>query len=239
MATSSLAQSAFVTACESASIRGSEAARRRPRQYSQAGIKFKTLSLLFAVSFPVIPKSGPVNLRRGTGLKTCVDAGFSCRRRDILGPNSSSSPVFFPDIRFSLPKKTGFAGLRPPPPSLPEPRKPSSIEKRPFRRGSCRLFSTFPGLCRHDGLSGGFFGSGLCIQKFRSWRLDFEARRRPGIGCRKVSFARLRKPIADLIRGFRTVGSTPRERRAAARLRYPGANNSRIILLMSTKCVES
>jgi hypothetical protein len=68
-----------------------------------------------------------------------------------------------------------------PPPSLPEPRKPSSIEKRPFRRGSCRLFSTFPGLCRHDGLSGGFFGSGLCIQKFRSWRLDFEARRRPGM----------------------------------------------------------
>src|SRR6266404_5748251 len=117
--------------------------------------------------------------------------------------------------------------LRTPPPSLPEPRKPSSIEKRPFRRGSCRLFSTFPGLCRHNGLSGGFFGSGLCIQKFRSWRLDFEARRRPGIGCRKVSFARLRKPIADLIRGFRTVGSIPRERRAAARLRYPGANDLR------------
>src|SRR5260370_13995524 len=53
--------------------------------------------------------------------------------------------------------------------------------RRDLRRGSCRLFSTFPGLCRHNGLSGGFFGSGLCIKKFRSWRLDFEARRRPGI----------------------------------------------------------
>ena len=126
-----------------------------------------------------------------------------------------------------LPSRLVRIRLRTPPPSLPEPRKPSSIEKGPFRRGSCRLFSTFPGLCRHDGLSGGFFGSGLCIQKFRSWRLDFEARRRPGIGCRKVSFARLRKPIADLIRGFRTVGSIPPERRGAARHRCREANDLR------------
>src|SRR5258706_15732293 len=58
-----------------------------------------------------------------------------------------------------------------PPPSLPEPRKPSSIEKRPFLRGSCRLFSTFPVSADNNGLSGGFLASGLCIQKFRSWRL--------------------------------------------------------------------
>src|SRR5260370_41983140 len=54
-----------------------------------------------------------------------------------------------------------------------ELRKPSSIEKRPFRRGSCRPFSTFPVSADDNGLSGGFLASGLCIQKFRSRRLNF------------------------------------------------------------------
>src|SRR5260370_3482223 len=63
--------------------------------------------------------------------------------------------------------------LRTPPPSLPEPRKPSSIEKRPFLRGSCRLFSTFPVSADNNGLSGGFSTSSLCTQKFRSRRQGF------------------------------------------------------------------
>jgi hypothetical protein len=46
--------------------------------------------------------------------------------------------------------------------------------RRPFLRGSCRLFSTFPVSGDNYGLSGGFLASGLCIQKFRSWQLDFE-----------------------------------------------------------------
>ena len=72
-----------------------------------------------------------------------------------------------------------------PPSSLPEPRKPSSIEKGPFLRGSCRPFSTFPVSADQKGLSGGFLTSRLCIQKFRSWHLDFGTEltsRRSGIG---------------------------------------------------------
>ena len=60
-----------------------------------------------------------------------------------------------------------------PPSSLPEPRKPSSIEKRPFLRGSCHLFSTFPVSTDNNGLSGEFLASSLCIQKFRSPRPRF------------------------------------------------------------------
>jgi hypothetical protein len=46
--------------------------------------------------------------------------------------------------------------LRTPPSSLPKPRKPSSIGNRPFLRGSCHLFSTFPVSAENNGLSGGF-----------------------------------------------------------------------------------
>jgi hypothetical protein len=42
--------------------------------------------------------------------------------------------------------------------SLPEPRKPSSIEKRPFLRGSCHLFFSDPGLCRQQRSLGWIFG---------------------------------------------------------------------------------
>src|ERR1019366_6030538 len=59
-----------------------------------------------------------------------------------------------------------------PPSSLPEPRKPSSIEKTPFLRGSRHLFSTFPVSGDISCLTGGFLASGLCIQKFRSRRLN-------------------------------------------------------------------
>jgi hypothetical protein len=63
--------------------------------------------------------------------------------------------------------------LSPPPSSLPKPRKPPSIKKRPFLRGSRRLFSTFPVSADINGLSGWFLASGLCIQKFRSRRLNY------------------------------------------------------------------
>src|SRR2546430_11837342 len=64
----------------------------------------------------------------------------------------------------SLDTGPDFALAHPPPPSLPEPRKPSSIEKRPFLRGSCRLFSTFPVSADNNGLSGRFLASSLCTQ---------------------------------------------------------------------------
>src|ERR1035437_6252677 len=70
-------------------------------------------------------------------------------------------------------KGSQVRSLSSPPSSLPKPRKPSSIEKRPFLRGSCPLFSTFPVSADNNGLSGEFLASSLRIQKFRSWRLDF------------------------------------------------------------------
>src|SRR6202171_1995382 len=63
--------------------------------------------------------------------------------------------------------------LSPPPSSLPELRKPSSIEKRPFLRVFLTPIFEFPVSADNNGLSGGFLASGLCIQKFRSRRLEF------------------------------------------------------------------
>ena len=75
--------------------------------------------------------------------------------------------------------------LSPPPSSLPELRKPSPIRNRPFLRGSGCLFSTFPVSGDNKGLSGGFLASGLCIQKFRSRRLNFGTEAdRPTLGNR-------------------------------------------------------
>jgi hypothetical protein len=53
------------------------------------------------------------------------------------------------------------------------PRKPWSVEKGPFLRGSCCLFLTIPVSADNNGLSGGFLASGLCVQNFRSRRLNF------------------------------------------------------------------
>src|SRR6266404_2399526 len=117
-----------------------------------------------------------------------------------------------------------------PPPSLPELRKPSSIENRPFLGDSCRPFSTFPVSADNNGLSGGFLASGLCIQKFRSWRLNFGwqlTSRRSGEEYTQLRAPRGVGPIVDSIRGFRTVGSIPRERRGVARHQGRGANDLR------------
>jgi hypothetical protein len=59
-------------------------------------------------------------------------------------------------------------------------------EKQAVSAGSCRPFSTLPVPADNNGLSGGLLASGLCIQKFRSWRLNFGTEltsRRAGIVC--------------------------------------------------------
>jgi hypothetical protein len=66
-----------------------------------------------------------------------------------------------------------------PPPSLPEPRKLSLIEKRPFLRGSCRLFQRSRSLPTFNCLLGGFLAFSLRSQKFRSPR--------PGLGAELTS----------------------------------------------------
>ena len=89
-------------------------------------------------------------------------------------------------------------------------------KRGPFLRGSCRLFSMFPVSADKNGLSGGFWASGLCIQKFRSRRQGF---REPALGNRllRCELRAASKPIADSIRGFRTAGSIPREHRVVVR----------------------
>src|ERR1700675_2366315 len=65
-------------------------------------------------------------------------------------------------------------GSSPGAPTIQSSRTAETVdEKRPFLRGSCHLFSTFPVSADNYGLSGGFSASSLCIQKFRSWRLEF------------------------------------------------------------------
>src|ERR1700737_1969426 len=44
---------------------------------------------------------------------------------------------------------------------------------RPFLRGSCPPVFSVPVSADNNGLSGGFLASRLCIQKFRSRRLNF------------------------------------------------------------------
>jgi hypothetical protein len=46
-------------------------------------------------------------------------------------------------------------------------------QKEAVSAGSCRLFSTFPVSADNNGRWGGFLPSSLCIQKFRSRRLNF------------------------------------------------------------------
>jgi hypothetical protein len=58
--------------------------------------------------------------------------------------------------------------------ALPELRKPPSIGNRPFLRGFLTPIFKFPVSADIDGLLGGFLASGLCMQKFRSRRLDFD-----------------------------------------------------------------
>jgi len=95
-----------------------------------------------------------------------LDAGLPAQRRLVnIEPRYNIAPTDFCRV-----KSQGVTG------SIPiVSRKPSSIEKRPFPRGSCHLFSTFPVSADNNGLSGGFLAFGLCSQKFRSWRLRFEA----------------------------------------------------------------
>src|SRR5260370_2490857 len=81
-----------------------------------------------------------------------------------------------------------------PPSSLPELRKPSSIEKRPFRRGSCRPFLTFPVSADDNGISGGFFASRLCIQKIHSQPLNFTTELNSLTGDSVSCEAHVRKP---------------------------------------------
>jgi hypothetical protein len=61
-----------------------------------------------------------------------------------------------------------------PPPSLPKPQISTSTAKRSFLRGFLTPIFKFPVSADIDGLLGGFLASGLCIQKFRSRRLDFD-----------------------------------------------------------------
>src|SRR6202048_1184507 len=105
--------------------------------------------------------------------------------------------------------------LSPPPSSLPQLRKPSSSEKRPFLRVFLTPIFEFPVSADNNGLSGGFLASGLCIQKFRSPRLNLGLQQTTQRLENLLLRCKLRaasEPIADAIRGFRTVGSIPRER---------------------------
>jgi hypothetical protein len=70
--------------------------------------------------------------------------------------------------------------LSPPPSSLPELRKLSSIRNRPFLRGFLSPIFKFPVSADINGLSGGFLASRLCIQKFRSRRPNFGTKRPAG-----------------------------------------------------------
>jgi hypothetical protein len=71
----------------------------------------------------------------------------------------------------------------------------------------------FPSLCAHYGVQSRFLASGLCIQKFRSWQLDFEGAKdrsadwRSGILGSKMAVRAVAIIIADLVRALRTVGS--------------------------------
>ena len=109
-------------------------------------------------------------------------------------------------------------------------RKLSLIEKRPFLRGSYHLFSAFRVSAANSGLSAGFWPPSLCIQKFRSWRLEFRGGTdEPAPGNRLLRCA-ASEFIAGSIRAFRTVGSIPRELRGAARRRCREANDLRLRL---------
>jgi hypothetical protein len=69
----------------------------------------------------------------------------------------------------------------------------------PFLRGFLTPIFEFPVSADNNGRSGGFLASGLCIQKFRSRRLDFGTEltsRGSGVVCREARF----EPRPNLLR---------------------------------------
>jgi hypothetical protein len=111
-----------------------------------------------------------------------------------------------------------------PPSSLHKPRKPSSMRNRPFLRGSRRPFSTFPVSADNNGLSGRLLGLRSLHPKIPFLTTEFrDGTARPTLGNSELRAAS--EPIANSIRGFRTVGSIPWERRGAARHRCREAND--------------
>src|SRR5260221_13689533 len=100
----------------------------------------------------------------------------------------------------------------------------------PFLRGFLTPIFEFPVSTDNNGRSGGFLASGLCIQKFRSPRLNFGTEAdRPALGNRllRCDFRAASEPIAASIRALRTVGSIPREHCGAARHQCREANDLR------------
>src|SRR6266436_6351093 len=140
-------------------------------------------------------------------------------RRPVSAAENSVPDSTFGDLVRSLRGGQPVWSRSSPPSSLPELRKPSSIEKGPFLRGSCHLFSTFPVSGENYGRSGGFLASSLCIQKFRSWRLEFRGGTgQPALGNRL--------PRGELRPVFRTYcGFNPRV--SNCRLHSAGASRSR------------
>src|SRR5258708_2752346 len=123
--------------------------------------------------------------------------------------------------------------LSPPPSGLPELRKPSPIEKRPFLRGFLTPIFEFPVSADNNHRSGGFLASGLCVQKFRSRRHRFERHKAVwrfggSESCEAKNAVSSRvATIAGSIRAPRTAGSILQEHHEVVRLRCRGANGLR------------
>jgi len=170
-------------------------------------------------------------------------ASSSCRRaRCTFGPRCRSARLAERKRDHSDQggwQRRGSIGLRggqpvrtipSPPSSLPEPRKPSSIEKRPFLRGFSSTVFKFPVSAGITVSRVDFLASSLCIQKFRSRRLISDGNRPADAresSAENRAFEQLEKPIADSIRGVRTARSIPRERRGAVRHQCRGADDLR------------
>src|SRR5258708_31847385 len=94
-----------------------------------------------------------------------------------------------------------------------------------------RLFSTFPVSADKNGLSGGFWASGLCIQKFRSRRQGF---REPALGNRllRCELRAASKPIADSIRARPATPSNARDRKSTR------LNSSHQIISYAVFCLK-
>src|SRR6266404_9784255 len=119
-----------------------------------------------------------------------------------------STAVFFPVIRI-LPSETGSYLTAHT--TIQSSRTAETVvdRKEAVSAEIFRLFSTFPVSADKNGLSGGFWASGLCIQKFRSRRQGF---REPALGNRllRCELRAASKPILDSIRARPATPSNAR-----------------------------